>query len=269
MGADDTILTLPGGHRAVYLPETPSTNAHAMRLAQDGARPPLWVWAGKQTKGRGRLGRFWDSPEGNLYASILVKPDCAPGAIGGLPLLAGLAARDALAQVAGDAPFSERLRLKWPNDIMLDGAKLGGVLIESAVLAQGDRAVVIGSGLNVAAAPAGMGRPVSCLRDYGCAATPAELLAALAAATQRWLEVWANGAGFAHVRSAWLRHCDPLGAPMSVRMGGDRIEGRFGGLDETGALRLRLARGERRITAGDVDIGWDAPDSTSATADHE
>ncbi|MFP3920656.1 MAG: biotin--[acetyl-CoA-carboxylase] ligase [Dichotomicrobium sp.] len=262
-------VTLPDGHRAIFLPETPSTNAHAMRLATQGAQPPLWVWGGRQTKGRGRLGRGWDSPAGNLYASVLLRPDCAAEAIGGLPLLAGLAARDAIAAVASDGPVVAGLRLKWPNDIMLDGAKLGGVLIESAVMDDGARAVVIGTGLNLAAAPSGLDREVACLRDHGCSAAPRDALAALADATARWLLVWAAGAGFAHIRSAWLRHAAPLGTPISVRLGGERIEGRFAGLDETGALRLRRDNGERLITAGDVAIGWQGPGSNTATAHHE
>lgn len=269
MDAHQDVITLPGGHRAIFLPETPSTNAHAMRLAMQTARTPLWVWAGLQTKGRGRLGRDWESPAGNLYASVLLRPDCAVEAIGGLPLLAGLAAWDAIAAVTCDHPIVAGLRLKWPNDIMLDGAKLGGVLIESAVMDDGARAVVIGTGLNLAAAPSGLGREVACLRNHGCSATPRETLAALADATGRWLAVWAGGAGFTYIRTAWLRHADPIGAPISVRLGGERIEGRFAGLDETGALRLRREDGERLITVGDVAIGGHDPGSNTAAAHHE
>jgi len=273
MGPEDQAIALPFGYRATYLPETASTNAHAMRLAFQGAEPALWVWAGRQTKGRGRLGRNWDSPVGNLYASVLLRPVCPPDAISGLPLLAGLAARETIATLADDPALSARLRLKWPNDLMLDGAKLGGVLIESAVLAGGARAVVIGTGLNLAAAPAGLGRPVACLREFGHAPDPAHALKALAAATARWLDVWADGAGFAHIRDAWLRHAAPLGALISVKLGAEQIEGRFAGLDETGALRLRVGGAERRITAGDVltghEAGQEPPDANSLTAQHE
>jgi len=269
MDAKHNATTLPCGHRALYLAETPSTNSHAMELAARGAHTPLWVWAGRQTKGRGRLGRGWDSPQGNLYASMILRCDAPAGAIGGLPLLAGLAARDAIEAVSGGAPFAGRLRLKWPNDIMLDGAKLGGVLIESMVLDDRSRAVVIGTGLNLAVAPSDIGRAAVCVRDYGCEAGPGETLGALASATQRWLAVWANGSGFAAIRANWLCHADPLGAPISVKLGGAQIEGRFGGLDETGALRLRLGAGERLITAGDVAIGWGAPGIKAKAAQHE
>ena len=267
MPSERAFITLPCGHRALFLTETPSTNAEAMTLALEGAEPPLWVWAGRQTKGRGRLGRDWDSPEGNLYASLLLRPHCPPQAIGGLPLVAGLAARGAIAALTGEA-LADRLRLKWPNDIMLEGAKLGGVLIESVVLSAGGRAVVIGTGLNLASAPSGLGRAVTSLREHGFAVAPEQALAALGEASARWLENWANGAGFPQIREAWLRHAVPLGAPISVTLGGQKVAGRFGGLDETGALRLRQDGTERIITAGDVAIGW-APGGKTETAQHE
>ncbi len=262
-------MTLSCGHRAVYLPDTPSTNAHAMKLAARGVQAPLWIWAGRQTKGRGRLGRDWDSPEGNLYASMILHCEAPGHAIGGLPLVAGLAARDAIAAVAGDTALGDRLRLKWPNDIMLDGAKLGGVLIESAVIDHGRRAIVMGTGVNLIAAPANVGRATVCLRAYDCAPAARDTLNALACATARWLAVWADGTGFGEVRSAWLRHADPLGAPISVNLGNRRIEGRFAGLDETGALRLDVGSGERLITAGDVAIGWTETDANTKAAHHE
>jgi len=259
MPTERTVITLPGGHRALYMPETPSTNADAMALAFEGAQPPLWVWAGRQTKGRGRLGRDWDSPEGNLYASLLMRPDCAAHAIGGLPLVTGLAAREAILTVTGDA-LAGRLRLKWPNDIMLDGAKLAGVLIESVVLDPASRAVVIGTGINLIAAPSGLDRAVTSLRAHGYSVAPAEALAALADSTARWLDIWACGAGFTRIREAWLAHAVPVGAPISVTLGGEKVAGRFGGLDKWGALRLRQDDSERIITAGDVVIGWATPD---------
>jgi BirA family biotin operon repressor/biotin-[acetyl-CoA-carboxylase] ligase len=268
MSSGGAATTLPCGHRALFMPETPSTNAEAMALALEGAEPPLWVWAGRQTKGRGRLGRGWDSPEGNLYASLLLRPDCRMQAIGGLPLVAGLAAREAIAALT-DASLAERLRLKWPNDVMLDGAKLGGVLIESLVLDSDMRVVVVGTGLNLASAPSGLDRAVTSVRDHGSTVPPDRALAALAEASARWLAVWADGAGFAKVREEWLRHAVPVGAPISVTLGGEKVAGRFGGLDETGALRLRQGVMERVITAGDVAIGWTAPEGETEAARHE
>jgi len=260
---------LPGGHRAIYLPETPSTNFHAMALAQGGASGQLWVWAGRQTRGRGRLGRAWDSPKGNLYASLLLHPSCPPDAIAGLPLLAGLAAHDALTSEVADWRNLPALQLKWPNDILLGGAKLGGILIESAVLTSGARAVVIGTGLNLASAPADLGREVTCLHDHGCRVMPQKALSALAFAVARWLDVWADGAGIAYLRHAWLKRAHPLGAMVSVRLGNERIEGRFAGLDETGALLLRVGGAERRITAGDVAMARGSSGGNNLTAHHE
>jgi BirA family transcriptional regulator, biotin operon repressor / biotin---[acetyl-CoA-carboxylase] ligase len=259
MGAQNHGIMLPAGHRALYLAETSSTNAHAMRLACEGAPPPQWVWAGRQTRGRGRLGRAWDSPQGNLYASLFIAPDCPVAMISGLPLLAGLAAYDAISEFAAITDLADRLRLKWPNDILLDNAKLGGVLIESAMIAQGQQAVVIGTGLNLAAAPSGLDRAVTCLRDHGVNASPADALGALSCAAEAWLAVWANGTGFNEIRSAWLARAHPLGAGISVWFGDERVEGRFAGVDDTGALRLSVDGGERRITAGDVAITENAP----------
>ena len=269
MSLERTVMTLPFGHRALFLAETPSTNAEAMALAMEGARPPLWIWAGRQTTGRGRLGRVWDSPEGNLHASLMLRLRVPARAIGGLPLVAGLAARDAIAGIASDAPLVQRLRLKWPNDIMLDGAKLGGVLIESLVLDAGGSVVVIGTGLNLAWAPAGLDRAVTALHDHGCAIAPKQALSALADATSRWMTVWADGAGFADIRSAWLRFADPVGAPISVTLRGKKVAGRFGGLDENGALRLREDGGERIITVGDVAIDHAASKRSTKAAEHE
>ncbi|RIA56121.1 biotin--[acetyl-CoA-carboxylase] ligase [Dichotomicrobium thermohalophilum] len=267
MSTGRAFITLPGGHRALFLSETASTNAEAMALALEGAEPPLWVWAARQTKGRGRLGRDWDSPEGNLYASLLLRLNCPAHAIGGLPLIAGLAARDAVSSAAESV--AGRLRLKWPNDIMLDGAKLGGVLIESLVLSGGGRAVVIGTGLNLASAPSGLNRAVTSLREHGCTIAPEQALTVLAEASARWLAIWDDGAGFGQIREAWLSHAVPLGAPISVTLGGEKIAGRFGGLDETGALRLRKNGAERIITAGDVAIGWAAPVGKKEATGHE
>ena len=267
MSPERNFATLPCGCRALFLPETTSTNAEAMAVALDGVPPPLWVWAGRQTKGRGRLGRDWDSPVGNLYASLFLQPGCPTQAIGGLPLVAGLAAREAISTLTGGA-LAQQLRLKWPNDIMLDGAKLGGVLIESVVLDAGSRIVVIGTGLNLASAPSGLERSVTSLEARGFFVAPEQALNALAEATLRWLEIWRNGAGFTQIRASWLRYAVPLGAPMSVTVGRDKVAGRFAGLDETGALRLHQDGRERTITAGDVAIGW-APASKTKAAQND
>jgi len=269
MAAHELAIMLPAGHRAVYLADTPSTNAHAMRLACEGAAPPLWVWAGRQTKGRGRLGREWDSPEGNLYASLFIAPDCSGTVISGLPLLAGLAAHDAISALAAGDGLAGRLCLKWPNDILLGDAKLGGVLIETAMITPGQRAVVIGTGLNLAAAPSGLDRAVTSLHEHGVKAAPAEALSALAFAAGTWLSVWSNGVGFSDIRRAWLGRAHPLGACVSVRLGGERIEGRFAGVDDTGALRLSVDGAERRITVGDVAISREKPGDNGLAAHHE
>ena len=252
----DDGLDLPRGYRLVFHETIDSTNAEALRLASAGEEGGLWVWADTQQAGRGRSGRSWTSPRGNLHASLLLRPRVPLVTALQLSLLAGVAAHDAVSALAAGAGAAPVLRLKWPNDILLNGAKFGGVLIESRAGADKDApAVIIGIGLNLAHAPADLARPVASLADAGVAAGPAQALAALAWAMAEWIAQWRNGTGFESIRGAWLERAKPLGGPLSVRLGAELVTGTFLGIDGMGALRLKTEAGERRITAGDVSIG--------------
>jgi len=250
-----TVRSAQGSNRLLHLAVVDSTNAEAIRRAAAGADSGLWIVADEQTEGRGRSGRSWHSAPGNLYASLLLHLRCPPRTAQQLSLVAGVASIDALTGLTG-CPIQEggRLRLKWPNDILLDGAKLGGILIESTTLAM-RRIGVVGIGINVASAPRALGRSATCLSALGEAPSRNTLLGALAVAIEDWLEVWREGAGFSAVRRAWLERAGPAGEAISINTGTGPISGTFLGLDETGALLLRDDAGEeQRFTFGDVSL---------------
>ncbi len=194
--------------------------------------------AERQIAGRGRQGRNWSSPPGNLYASTLVRLRPGDPTAGSLALVAAVALREAVGIGT----------IKWPNDLLIDGAKVAGILLERA-----DDAVVAGIGVNVMQAPGLPDRPTTSLHAAGVSRTPEDVLEALAGRFAVWLSRWREPAPGA-VADAWLAWAHPSGTPLSVNLpDGMRVEGRFDGLAPDGALVLRLASGERRtIHAGDV-----------------
>lgn len=237
---------------AVHLDEVDSTNAEAMRRAAAGERGPLWITARQQTAGRGRAGRTWGTPDGNLAATLLFTPGAPPSALAGLSLVAGVAAWEA---VAAHLSRSGDLRLKWPNDLLLDGGKLSGCLIESTALGP-DIVAAIGTGINVAVAPNVPGRAVTCLAAHGGTVDASTLAAGLRHQLGHWIGVWDRGAGLAAVRSAWLDRTFAIGAAIAVNTGAGLLSGTFAGIDRDGALLLGAADGSvRRITFGDVLVG--------------
>jgi BirA family biotin operon repressor/biotin-[acetyl-CoA-carboxylase] ligase len=224
---------------------TGSTNDDVAALAREGAEEGLWLRAERQSGGRGRQGREWRSPEGNLYASTLVRlrPGDPPA-----PSLA-LVAAVALYEVAAAFAPGAAMAIKWPNDLLAGGAKLSGILLER----EGE-AVVVGFGVNLAAHPEDIVRPATSIAALtGGAPEPGAFLDVLAGAFARWLGRW-RGEGLAPVRAAWLAAAHPRGTALSTRIaGGAAVEGLFDGLDHDGALRLRLADGTIEIVhAGDV-----------------
>jgi len=250
---------LPAGYALSHLTETDSTNADAMRAALKGERGPLWILADRQTAGRGRDGRAWTSLAGNLHASLLFSPSCSVQRAAGLALVAGVAAIDAIHA----AKTSLRPRLKWPNDILIESAKVGGILIESTRHGSRDQlTVVIGVGINLATAPADLAGFATSLAAHGIVLSSHEALSLLAGAMDTWLKVWDEGAGFDRVRTAWLERAGSLGEPLSVHGADGPIEGRFAGLSPDGALLITGSDGqERRIRFGDVTLAGRADDT--------
>lgn len=243
---------MPPGYRLVRLDAVDSTNAEAKRRADRGEPGPLWIWSSRQSKGRGRAGREWTSHVGNLFASLLIRLNCPIQTASQLALVAGIAAYETLAKLIVYEGRSELL-LKWPNDILLSEEKIAGTLIENLGSTDTSRSVVvIGTGINLASHPENLPQPAISLDAYDLSVTPGEALQVLAQTTHEWLQRWGEGATFPTIRRAWLDRAGPTGRPMRVQLNGVETEGTYAGLDSDGALRLKTADGEQRITAGDV-----------------
>jgi len=239
------------GARLISLDEVGSTNAEAFARARAGERGPLWITARRQTAGRGRRGRAWVSEPGNLYASLLLTDPAPPPRAAELSLVAALAVHDALAERA--AILGPRLKLKWPNDVLCDGAKLAGILVEGEGLPGRPLAVVIGIGVNCAHHPADTAYPATDLAAAGALVAPETIAQALIGTMARRLAEWDRGENFAAIRAAWLKRAAGLGAPARVRLPEREVEGVAETLDETGRLVLRLADGSREcIAAGEM-----------------
>jgi BirA family transcriptional regulator, biotin operon repressor / biotin---[acetyl-CoA-carboxylase] ligase len=244
---------LPPGYRLLRLEAVDSTNAEARRRAKAGEPGPLWIWSARQSQGRGRGGREWVSLHGNLFASLLIGVNCSIRVASQLALVAGVVTYDTIAKLIAYEGRSELL-LKWPNDVLLAGEKLAGMLLENVGSPIENRSViVIGTGINLADHPENMPQPAISLGAYGMTITPADALEVLAATTHEWLTRWNEGTGFPSVRRAWLDRAGPTGRPLRVMINGDETEGVYAGLDADGALRLLTPDGfEHRIAAGDV-----------------
>lgn len=237
--------------RVARLKTVDSTNAEAMRRAQAGEHGPLWILADAQTAGRGRSGRSWSSEAGNLYASLLVTLAAPQPKAYQLALVAGVAVYDAV-RLALDPP-PPGLLLKWPNDILIDGSKVGGILIESSAT-PARLSAVIGIGLNVASCPTLPERTATCLTAHGYPQEPDALLREVGHAMDGWLDRWDEGRGFPLVREAWLMRAHPLGERLSITAGPERVAGIFRGLDPEGALLLETGGDIRPFTFGDVTL---------------
>lgn len=245
---------MPEGYRLARFEVIDSTNSEAMRRARDGEPAGLWIWAASQMAGRGRSGREWVSMPGNLFASLLLRPRCPLETAMQLSLVAGVALHQTVSELAGKQVSSGELALKWPNDLLLSGKKIGGILLESfdSVPEKGC-SVVIGTGLNIASHPSDTLYPAADLGGYGVRPAPLTVLEHLAEATNRWLEVWAEGTGFDAIREAWLACSIPVGRSVRIKLETGELTGAYAGIDETGSMRLIDEEGaEMRITAGDV-----------------
>jgi len=224
-----------------------STNGEALTRVRTGERGPLWISAERQTAGRGRRGNAWVSPPGNLYATLLLTEPCVPALAPQLSFVAGLAEYDAAARCAPDIASS--LKLKWPNDLLLDGKKLAGLLIESE---SPPFAVAIGIGVNCSTSPSDTTYPATDLGTAGAAVAPLHLLSNLAAALNRRLGQWQSGLGFPSIRSDWLTRAAGLGTPIKVRLPERELDGIFEGIDEAGQLVLATGASTQTIAAGEV-----------------
>ncbi|MBV1868250.1 MAG: biotin--[acetyl-CoA-carboxylase] ligase [Marinosulfonomonas sp.] len=235
------------------LPEIDSTNAQAARLAPD-LTGPEWILALKQTDGRARRGRGWVDPPGNFAATYVMRPNGPPDQMALRSFVAALALYDACVAATGRA---EGLALKWPNDVLLNGGKLAGILLESAGSGGNIPYLAIGFGVNLVAAPdAGSVEqdatsPVSLLSQTGAKVTPEDFLDLLAPAFAKW-ETQLTTYGFPPIREAWLSRAARLGEVITARTGKTETTGTFETIDVSGQLVLSTAKGRQVIPAADI-----------------
>lgn len=255
------------GYRLHGFDSVGSTSTEASRAAQAGDVGDVWFAALKQTEGRGRRGRQWETPHGNLAASLLVVPDCDPAVTATLGFVAGVALNRALGSLVpgaaikfgidgADGQDRSRIALKWPNDVLADGAKLAGILLEAQKRPDGRMAIVIGMGVNVVAAPEGLPYPAASIAALGWDVTPEAILAALSDEWVDAVELWDSGRNVAAVLDLWRQAAAGIGAPVAVSRDGEVVRGVFETIDDAGRLIVRANDNSRvAITAGDVHFG--------------
>jgi BirA family biotin operon repressor/biotin-[acetyl-CoA-carboxylase] ligase len=240
---------LPSPFRLIAYQTIGSTNDEVKRLAREGAAEGLVICAERQTAGRGRRGRTWVSPPGNLYSSTLLRPRCRAATAAQLGFVAALGVAGAISELAP----AIALRCKWPNDLLANGKKISGILLETEMVA-GDMPdfVVLGVGVNLVSSPRDTPYPATSLgEEGGPALSPKIMIAAFIRHLAEWLAMWREE-GFGPIRDAWLSRAAGLGEPIQVRLERDTLEGRFLDLDVDGALLLGLPGGSRRVAAGEV-----------------
>jgi len=238
------------GVRLLAYDEIDSTNAEALRLKRQGRHGPLWITAERQSAGRGRRGRKWISVAGNLHASLLLTDPGPAEHWPQLSFVAALAVHDAVVEVAPE--IRPMLELKWPNDLLLSGAKFAGILIEGEGIEE-DGAVAIGIGINCTAHPADAAYPATDLAAGGASVSAAALFAALSVKMPGRLAQWNRGNGFATVRTDWLSRAAGLGETIRVALADRELAGRFEGLDDAGCLVLTAPDGAKTVVAaGDL-----------------
>lgn len=267
-------IAVDAGVRLAALTIVGSTNEEASARVRNGERGPLWITAEAQTAGRGRRGRSWNSPPGNLYASLLLSDPSSFERAPELAFVAALALRDAI--IAEAPALAPHLGFKWPNDLLLKGEKCAGILIEGEVEPRNSVSVVIGIGVNcvhhpptasnsvldetkparVRAVPFGDQAvlfPATDFRAHGADITPAQLFRRLSATMCKRLAQWDRGRGFSTIVGDWLSAARGIGEEIRVGNGGGEKIGRFVGLDRSGRLVLETRDGAmEKISAGDV-----------------
>ncbi|MGI3210536.1 biotin--[acetyl-CoA-carboxylase] ligase [Roseovarius tibetensis] len=249
----DSVNDWPAGYGCRVMACVDSTNAEAVRIAPD-LRGPEWILALEQTAARGRRGRSWDNPAGNFAATLVLRPSECPDKVALRSFVAALALWEALVAVTGRR---DAFALKWPNDVLLNGGKLAGILLESAGAGRGLSHLAIGIGVNLRMAPGGAAlqagalRPVSLLSETGVAMGPQAFLNVLAPEYARFEAQFATY-GFEPIRRAWLGRAAKLGDVITARTTRDTVEGRFETVDAAGRLVLSTPQGRREIAAAEV-----------------
>lgn len=254
MGFELSGQTSELGYRVKEFDTIGSTNAQALSEAQDGETDLIWYVTKDQRSGRGRRGREWSTQQGNLAATLLLVHDYPLEVAATLSFVAGLSLIEAIGTLLPNTPT--QFRLKWPNDILADNAKLSGILLESAFLKTGRKVLVIGIGVNVLHVPEGVPYAVTSLHQEGYTKDAEHVLTALAGCFAANYNLWNNGLGMPVIRDRWLQHAARLGDVIRVQSGGEMLEGVFTSIDDEGRLILSMPQGRRHvITAGEVFFG--------------
>ncbi|MET3925328.1 biotin--[acetyl-CoA-carboxylase] ligase [Devosia sp. 2618] len=256
------------GYRLRGYDSVGSTNSEALDAAAAGDVGGIWFAARQQTAGRGRRGRPWVNPPGNLAATLLIVPDADPTSVATLGFVAGVSLSAALSAIlpggivkvgidgADSAGGEGRIALKWPNDVLADGAKLAGILLEANKLPDGHHAIAIGIGVNVLAAPTGLPYPATSLKDLGAIRTAEDVFEALSDAWVDAFGLWNDGHGISEVLRRWRGSAAGIGAEVAVNQNGEVLRGIFETIDDAGRLIVRADDNRRiAISAGDVHFG--------------
>jgi BirA family biotin operon repressor/biotin-[acetyl-CoA-carboxylase] ligase len=246
------VTSWPAGYGLKEFDEIDSTNEEARRLAANGERGPIWIVAGRQTAGRGRRGRKWESPVGNLAATLLLNPGKPASECAQLSFVSALAVSDAVASFSPDLD----IKVKWPNDVLVNGRKMAGILLESTSQGAEPVFLVVGIGINLKTHPSDTEFPATSLAALGLSPPlPRHALLELAGPFAKWYEVW-RAEGFSPIRDAWLARAAGLGTRIRARLTNEETMGIFEGIDVTGALLLRETQDRvRTISAGEVFFG--------------
>src|SRR5690606_6860333 len=244
--------TLPQGYSLAAFDTLDSTNSELKRRVAQGEAPDrLVVWAIEQTKGRGRRGRSWSGPAGNLMCSILLRANCSLPSAAQLGFVAALAVLDTVRPLL---PGRQDIALKWPNDVLVGGRKVSGILLEAGGWMPGAPGwVVVGTGINLMHHPGDTEWPATDVRtEGGRAATAVQALEAYCGAFERWSACWSRD-GFEPIRQEWMRNAYGLGDPIVARVEAGTITGRMLGIDPDGSLVLESDAGtECRLAAADI-----------------
>jgi BirA family transcriptional regulator, biotin operon repressor / biotin---[acetyl-CoA-carboxylase] ligase len=225
-----------------------STNVEARRLFEVGERGPLWILADEQTAGKGRLDRHWASAPGNCYSTLLFQLT-EPATVPQVGFVVALAVHTVISKFAPHIT----VQLKWPNDVLVDGAKISGILSE--VISPSPLTLAIGCGVNIVHAPTGLPYPATCLAALGSNASRDDVFAAYRTSLARWLDIWGMGAGFTTIRHEWASRAIGIGENVVMHSGTEALHGRFQGLSDDGAIILKPVNAASRIFhAGDLRI---------------
>lgn len=254
MPAGPSVPPVPQGYNLVCLDHIDSTNAEALRRAEKGQSKPLWILAKHQSEGRGRRGRKWITAPGNLFATLLLNWSGPREQLSELSFVAAVSCAEMLESLIENSHCEAKVSLKWPNDILLNGAKVGGILIETSPINEGNIAIAIGIGINVANHPTeALAYPTTDFAQAGLKVTSSEVFEKMAVKFDHYFHQWQQTSGFATIKQRWLKFGPTIGQQLGVNTGMEVITGEFIGLQDHGELQLLLADGSQHIiVAGDI-----------------